>query len=79
MDAFEWSFLDRLTGLAFVLAGLAIISGVLDVLAAKLLGLMLVHFQRSVRMASLPTTTRDVSRTLIPCWATCINRLSYHK
>jgi hypothetical protein len=33
-----------LTGIAFVLAGLAIVSGVLDVLAAKLLGLMLLVF-----------------------------------
>jgi uncharacterized membrane protein YphA (DoxX/SURF4 family) len=33
-----------LSGIAFVLAGLAIISGVLDVLAARLLGLMLLVF-----------------------------------
>lgn len=33
-----------LTGIAFVMAGLAIISGVLDVLAARLLGLMLLVF-----------------------------------
>jgi hypothetical protein len=33
-----------LTGFAFVLAGLAIVSGVLDVLAARLLGLMLLVF-----------------------------------
>ena len=33
-----------LTGIAFVLAGLAIVSGVLDVLAARLLGLMLLVF-----------------------------------
>jgi uncharacterized membrane protein YphA (DoxX/SURF4 family) len=32
------------TGIAFVLAGLAIVSGVLDVLAARLLGLMLLVF-----------------------------------
>jgi uncharacterized membrane protein YphA (DoxX/SURF4 family) len=32
------------TGIAFVLAGLAIISGILDVLAARLLGLMLLVF-----------------------------------
>jgi hypothetical protein len=33
-----------LTGIAFVLAGLGIVSGVLDVLAARLLGLMLLVF-----------------------------------
>jgi uncharacterized membrane protein len=33
-----------LTGIAFVLAGLAMISGVMDILAAKLLGLMLLIF-----------------------------------
>jgi len=38
------SFWAVLTGIAFVLAGLAIISGVLDVLAARLLGLMLLVF-----------------------------------
>jgi uncharacterized membrane protein YphA (DoxX/SURF4 family) len=38
------SFWAALTGIAFVLAGLAIISGVLDVLAARLLGLMLLVF-----------------------------------
>jgi cell shape-determining protein MreD len=36
------------TGIAFVLAGLAIVSGVLDVLAAKLLGLMLLAFSALV-------------------------------
>jgi hypothetical protein len=38
------TFWAVLTGIAFVLAGVAIISGVLDVLAAKLLGLMLLVF-----------------------------------
>jgi uncharacterized membrane protein YphA (DoxX/SURF4 family) len=38
------SFWAVLTGIAFVLAGLAIVSGVLDVLAATLLGLMLLVF-----------------------------------
>ena len=38
------TFWTVLTGIAFVLAGLAIISGVLDVLAAQLLGLMLLIF-----------------------------------
>jgi uncharacterized membrane protein len=38
------TFWAVLTGFAFVLAGLAIVSGVLDVLAARLLGLMLLVF-----------------------------------
>ena len=38
------TFWAVLTGIAFVLAGLAIVSGVLDVLAARLLGLMLLAF-----------------------------------
>ncbi len=38
------SFWAELTGIAFVLAGLAIISGIQDVLAARLLGLMLLVF-----------------------------------
>ena len=38
------NFWAVLTGIAFVLAGLAIVSGVLDVLAARLLGLMLLVF-----------------------------------
>jgi uncharacterized membrane protein YphA (DoxX/SURF4 family) len=38
------TFWAVLTGIAFVLAGLGIVSGVLDVLAAKLLGLMLLVF-----------------------------------
>lgn len=38
------SFWAVLTGIAFVLAGLAIISGVLDILAARLLGIMLLVF-----------------------------------
>jgi uncharacterized membrane protein YphA (DoxX/SURF4 family) len=41
---FGASFWVVLTGVAFVLAGVAIISGVLDVLAAYLLGLMLLVF-----------------------------------
>jgi uncharacterized membrane protein YphA (DoxX/SURF4 family) len=41
------------TGIAFVLAGLAILSGVLDVLAARLLGLMLLVFS-AVVLAPLP-------------------------
>ncbi len=38
------TFWAVLTGIAFVLAGAAIVSGVLDVLAARLLGLMLLVF-----------------------------------
>ena len=38
------TFWAVLTGIAFVLAGVAIVSGVLDVLAARLLGLMLLVF-----------------------------------
>jgi uncharacterized membrane protein YphA (DoxX/SURF4 family) len=38
------TFWAVLTGVAFVLAGLAILSGVLDVLAARLLGAMLLVF-----------------------------------
>lgn len=38
------TFWTVLTGIAFVLAGLAIITGVIDILAAQLLGLMLLVF-----------------------------------
>jgi uncharacterized membrane protein len=41
---FGAAFWAVLTGIAFILAGVAIISGVLDVLAARLLGLMLLVF-----------------------------------
>jgi hypothetical protein len=41
---FGATFWAVLTGIAFVLAGAAIVSGVLDVLAARLLGLMLLTF-----------------------------------
>jgi hypothetical protein len=41
---FGATFWAVLTGIAFVLAGAAIVSGVLDVLAASLLGLMLLVF-----------------------------------
>ena len=44
MDATGATFWAVLTGIAFMLAGLAIVSGVLDVLAAWLLGLMLLVF-----------------------------------
>jgi uncharacterized membrane protein len=41
---FGATFWAVLTGIAFILAGVAIVSGVLDVLAARLLGLMLFVF-----------------------------------
>jgi uncharacterized membrane protein len=41
---FGGSFWAVFTGIAFVLAGIGIVSGVLDVLAARLLGLMLLVF-----------------------------------
>ncbi len=42
------SFWTILTGIAFVLAGLGIVSGVLDALAARLLGIMLLVFSALV-------------------------------
>jgi uncharacterized membrane protein YphA (DoxX/SURF4 family) len=45
---FGGEFWTVLTGVAFVLAGLAIVSGVLDVLAARLLALMLLIFSAFV-------------------------------
>lgn len=42
-----------ITGIAFVLAGLAIVSEVLDVLAARLLGLMLLVFSLLVLTPSI--------------------------
>ena len=45
---FGGSFWTVLTGIAFVLAGLAILSGILDVLAARLLALMLLIFSMLV-------------------------------
>lgn len=41
---FSGAFWTVLTGIAFLLAGIAILSGVLDVVAAQLLGLMLLVF-----------------------------------
>ena len=41
---FGGNFWAILTGIAFVLAGIAILSGILDVLAARLLALMLLVF-----------------------------------
>lgn len=47
------NFWTVLTGIAFVLAGIAILSGILDVLAAQLLALMLLVFSALV-LAPLP-------------------------
>jgi hypothetical protein len=48
-----------LTGIAFVLAGLGIVSGVLDVLAARLLGLMLLVFSVLVLAPMIFPSPRD--------------------
>jgi hypothetical protein len=53
------SFWAVLTGIAFVLAGLAIVSGVLDVLAARLLGLMLLVFSVLALTPLIFATPRD--------------------
>jgi len=53
------TFWAVLTGIAFVLAGLAIVSGVLDVLAAKLLGLMLLVFSALALVALIFASPRD--------------------
>lgn len=53
------SFWAVLTGIAFVLAGLAIISGVLDVLAARLLGLMLLVFSALALAPLILASPRD--------------------
>ena len=57
-----WTFLAALTGIAFILAGIAICSGIRDVLAARLLALMLLLFEGLVeippifiRLHNLPT------------------------
>jgi uncharacterized membrane protein len=51
---FAGNFWAVLTGIAFLLAGLAIISRVLDVLAARLLGLMLLVFSALTLAPSVP-------------------------
>jgi len=48
-----------LTGIAFVLAGVAIVSGVLDVLAARLLGLMLLAFSALALAPLIFASPRD--------------------
>ena len=53
------TFWTVLTGIAFVLAGLAIVSGVLDVLAAKLLGLMLLVFSALALVPLIFASPRD--------------------
>ena len=51
-------FWTVLTGIAFVLAGVSILSGVLDVIAAKLLALMLLVFS-ALALAPLPFASLD--------------------
>ena len=53
------TFWAVLTGIAFVLAGLAIVSGVLDVLAARLLGLMLLVFSALALAPLIFASPRD--------------------
>lgn len=53
------NFWAVLTGIAFVLAGVAIISGVLDVLAARLLGLMLLVFNALALAPLIITSPRE--------------------
>jgi len=53
------TFWAVLTGIAFVMAGLAIISGVLDVLGARLLGTMLLVFSALVLTPPILTSPRD--------------------
>ena len=48
-----------LTGIAFVLAGVAIVSGRLEVLAARLLGLMLLVFSALALVPLVFTSPRD--------------------
>lgn len=48
-----------LTGVAFALAGLAIVTGVLDVLAARLLGLMLLVFSALALVPLIFSSPRD--------------------
>jgi predicted tellurium resistance membrane protein TerC len=52
-------FWTVLTGIGFVLAGLAIVSGVLDVLAARLLGLMLLVFSLLLLTPRIFATPHD--------------------
>jgi hypothetical protein len=56
---FGATFWAVLTGIAFILAGVAIISGVLDVLAARLLGLMLVVFSALALAPLIFSSPRD--------------------
>jgi hypothetical protein len=53
------AFWAVLTGIAFVLAGLGIVSGVLDVLAARLLGLMLLVFSALALAPLIFASPRD--------------------
>jgi hypothetical protein len=56
---FGATFWAVLTGIAFVLAGAAIVSGVLDVLAARLLGLMLLVFSALALAPLIISSPRD--------------------
>jgi len=59
MDALRRNLWAVLTGIAFVLAGAAIVSGVLDVLAARLLGLMLLVFSALALAPLIFSSPRD--------------------
>ena len=56
---FGATFWAVLTGIAFVLAGAAVVSGVLDVLAARLLGLMLLVFSALALAPLIFSSPRD--------------------
>ena len=56
---FGRTFWAVLTGIAFVLAGVAIVSGVLDVFAARLLGLMLLVFSALALAPLIVSSPRD--------------------
>ena len=56
---FGATFWAVLTGIAFVLAGAAIVSGVLGVLAARLLGLMLLVFSALALAPLILSSPRD--------------------
>jgi len=53
------TFWAVLTGIAFILAGVAIVSGVLDVLAARLLGLMLLVFSALALVPLIVSSPHD--------------------
>jgi uncharacterized membrane protein len=53
------NFWTVLTGIAFVLGGLAILAGILDVLAARLVGLMLLSFNALALLPLIFTSPHD--------------------